>query len=101
MLLQQHVVVFFFRGPDPLHCRETAIDFLLLGPLPIVAHPCGHQRHCLVQIGTTELRGQSEGDRTPGFVNPLGLVKGDALLDLLLKQGRTDWICDNQWQSSL
>lgn len=86
-LLNHHAITtrfFFFRGLDPLPCREIANDFPFFGLLPIVAHPHGHQRRCLMQIRTTELWGQSEGDRTPGFVNPMGSVKRDALLDLLL-----------------
>lgn len=75
--------VSFFRGPDPVHCRETANDFPFLRLPPTVAHPHGHLRHSLEQIRTTKLWGQSEGERTPGFVSPTGPVKGDAFLDLL------------------
>lgn len=86
-LLNRHAVTthfYFFRAPDPLHCRETATYLPFLGLLPIVAHPRGHQRCCLVQIRTIQIWGQSEGDGTLGFVNPMGSVNGDALLHLLL-----------------
>lgn len=76
MLLQQVGAFFraligaFFRGPDSL--QKDYGNFPFLGPLPIVAHPHGHQSHGQVQIRTTKFWGQSEQDGTPGYVNLWG-----------------------------